>query len=231
MKPFLIIAPLFILSSSAVFAQETNTAESAASGLQLSSQTDEERVEFLLQVAQAYVQDKEYESAINAYERVLKIDPENKQARYIVATVYINAKQYQKAEEMHLALLADFPDDFQILNNLAWLYATAEDPDFRDGEKAVKMAQEAMVMAPNDHHVWSTLSEAYYVTGEYEKALRAITQMARLASRYGQGITQQQVDDYNEQIKKCKRAMDAHKAISGEKSGDSATNTTAEAAQ
>ena len=60
------------------------------------------------------------------------------------------------------------------------------------------------------------LAEAYYVTGQYEKAYRAITHMASLAARYGQGITKEMVEEYNEQIRRCKRAWDSEKALNGE---------------
>lgn len=186
-----------------------------SSGLQFDTQTDEERIEFLMKVAQVYFEEDDFDSALTAYERILEIDPMNQQARYVIGNVYISAKQYKKAVEQLTALIEDFPDDFTLRNNLAWLYATADDPAFRDGEKAIRLAQEAMAIAPNDHHVWSTLAEAYYVTGQYEKAQRAATQMASLAARYGKGISKEQVENYNEQIRKCKRAWDTQKMIEG----------------
>ncbi len=196
----------------------TNVSQQAAGGgLQIGTRTDQERIDFLQQVASAYFDEKEYDQAISAYERILDIDPSNKEARFIIGHVYITAKQYGKAEAVLKQLIEEYPEDFQLKNNLAWLYATAEDPAFRDGEEAIKLAQEAMVLAPNDHHIWSTLSEAYYVTGQYEKAYRAIEHMAKLAMRYGgKNITKETVDGYNEQIMKCKRAWDSEKALKGE---------------
>jgi tetratricopeptide (TPR) repeat protein len=198
-------------------AQETQRVETAStSGLQINTRTDEERIQFLSNVAQVYFADEDFESAMNAYERILEIDPENPEALYIIAHVYINAKQYAKAQTLLKKLIEENPDDFKLKNNLAWLYATAEDPRYRDGAKAVKYAQEAMVIEPNDHHVWSTLSEAHYINGEYEKAYRAIKNMALLASRYGAGITKESVESYNEQIRKCKRAWDTQKMLEGD---------------
>jgi len=204
-----------MLPLSAAFAQEENAPSNApASSLELSiKRTPGTRVQFLLEVAQAYANEQDQLAAIDAYERILKIEPTHKQARYIVAHLYISAKQYRKAETMLLELVEERPTDFQLWNNLAWLYATAEDPSIRDGQKAVKIAHEAMSLAPTDYHVWSTLAEAYYVSGEYEKALRAITHMASLATRFGKGITEQQVKEYNEQIQKCKRATDTADAM------------------
>ncbi|MCF7849288.1 MAG: hypothetical protein K9M45_10580, partial [Kiritimatiellales bacterium] len=80
----------------------------------------------------------------------------------------------------------------------------------------VTFAQEALLLAPNDYHVWSTLAEAYYVSGEYKKAYRAIQQMASLAATYGKNLGQHEVEEYNSQIRKCRRAVETMKTISGE---------------
>jgi tetratricopeptide (TPR) repeat protein len=213
---FQVFTVILLTLTSAIGQTNEPAPSSAPSGLQLRTQTDEERIEFLMSVADAYFENEEYAQAVNAYERILEIDPKHDQARFIVAHVYINAKQYDKAEQMMMELSADYPENYKLFNNLAWLYATAEDPAVRDGAKAVKYAQQAMVMAPNDHHIWSTLSEAYYVSGEYEKAYRAINHMAQLAARYAKDLTKENVDDYNEQIRKCKRAMDTEAAIKGD---------------
>jgi tetratricopeptide (TPR) repeat protein len=216
MKYLYIFSATLTMAACAVSAQTNTPPASSGSGLQLSSRTDEQRISFLMNVAQAYFKENDLEAAISAYERVLKIDPQHKEARYIISHVYINAKQYGKAETLLKLLISDYPDDFQLMNNLAWLYATADDPAYRNGKKAIDLAQKAMVQSPNDHHVWSTLSEAYYVSGEYEKAFRAINHMAALATRYGKGITKEAVEGYNEQIRKCKRAMDTAAAMKGD---------------
>jgi len=209
---------LCALPLSTSLAQEKGSASNAPiSSLKLSdNRTQEKRINFLMEVAQAYVREQDNLAAIDAYERILKIDPAHPQARYTVTHIYINAKQYQKAEALLLELLEERPEDFTLLNNLAWMYATAEDPSVRDGQKAIRFAHEAMTLAPTDHHVWSTLAEAYYVSGDYEKAHRAVTHMARLATRFGKNITEQSVKSYNEQIRKCKRAMDTAEAMNDE---------------
>jgi len=202
---------LLLLPCSISIAQTegTTTNNAPKSSLHLSkAQAQIERVKFLLDVAQSYINEDNTKAAVQAYERILSIDPEYTQARYIVGQLYITTKQYRKAETMLLKLTTEFPEDFKLWNNLAWLYARAEDPAIRNGKKAVKYAHEAMTLAPNDYHVWSTLSEAYYVSGDYKKAHRAILLMASLAVRYGTDVTKESVQEYNQQILKCKRALD-----------------------
>lgn len=213
------IIPILILCASVVLAKDAINAPSSKeymSGLKIENRTDHERIQFLLNVALAYYNEKDYDSSINAYERILKIDPTNKEARFIVSQVYMKVNQYGKAEKTLMNLMKEYPNDFQLLNNLAWLYATAGDPAYRNGQKAIKLAQEALVLSPYDHHVWSTLGEAYYVNGDYEKAYRAITQMANLAAQSGKKVAQGEIDAYNEQIRKCRRAWETEKALRGE---------------
>ena len=211
------LACWLMLLSLAVAQDEGATNTSPAASMDMyGARTQAKRIPFLLEVAQAYASEDDIPSAIGAYERVLEIDPKHQQARYILAVMYINAKEYKKAEQLFLGLAEEYPDDARLLNNLAWLYATAEDTSMRNGQKAVKFAQEAMLLTPYDYHVWNTLAEAYYVSGDYEKAYRAITHMANLITRYGKDVMEETVQQYNEQIQKCKRALDTAKAMKGE---------------
>ncbi len=209
------IALFFALSLSSSFAQKERSTNNIPTSnlILLETKTQNERIEFLLEVAFAYMNEEDFAAAINAFDRILAIDPHHLQSRYIIAHLYINTKQYEKARDLLLTLTHEFPNDFKLWNNLAWLYATAEDSKIRDGKKAVQYAQEALTLAPNDHHVWSTLSEAHYIAGNYEKAYRAITHMAILATRYANDVTKESIDDYNKQIQKCKRAMDTDSAM------------------
>jgi tetratricopeptide (TPR) repeat protein len=203
-------------------AQESNSPSSlqleAPAGLTLTDErTNLERIQFLLQVADAYVAGEDWDAAVDAYERVIELDPSHQQATYILSHVYISAKQYAKAEKALLLLVEKYPDDFRSWNNAAWLYATAEDPAYRNGKKAIEFAREALVLAPNDHHVWSTLSEAYFVNGQYEKAYTAIMHMVNIATRGKVAVTQESVDQYNEQIRKCKMALDTYNLLNENK--------------
>lgn len=208
----LLTAFVVVLSSTA--SAESLTADTPASSLQLSDEESTEmRISFLLNVAAAYGQEGNLPATIDACERILELDPDNLQGRYQLSHAYIVTRQYEKAEALMLKMLEERPDDFTLYNNLAWVYATAEDPAIRNGKKAIRFAQQAMVLAPLDHHVWSTLSEAYYMSGEYEKAYRAITHMAALAARYGGNLSEESIAEYNEQIRKCKLALDTAKAL------------------
>ena len=52
------------------------------------------------------------------------------------------------------------PDDANAHNNLAWLLATAADPQWRQPAEAVKLAAKAVELSPKFGMFWSTLGAA-----------------------------------------------------------------------
>lgn len=181
----------------------------------ISSQKDvtENRKELLRGIGQMYYEDGDLESALDAYKRILESNPEDKNAQYIISILYVGLKDYDNAIEHIENWIQENPEDFQGLNNLAWIYATAEDPSFRNSKKAVDLAQKALVLAPYDHHVWSTLAEAYYVAGDFERANDAILHLVDLATSGNAKMTKEMVDTYNEQIQKYSRALETKKLL------------------
>jgi tetratricopeptide (TPR) repeat protein len=177
-------------------------------------QSPEERIKMLQHIGNIYFQDGDLENATSAFERILEIDPTQKDARSILGVIYVNSKNYAAAIENMKGLVEDYPEDYQALNNLAWTYATAEDSAYRDAASAIDLAQQALVLAPYDHHIWSTLSEAYFVSGQYEKANRAIQHLVKMATTKKIQLTKDAVDTYNNQIRKCSRAIETEKLLS-----------------
>lgn len=147
------------------------------------------------------------EAAIDAFQQILAADPASRKARFGLGNTYIQIHRYQDALAVLEPMIQEFPEDYALKNNIAWLYATAKDPLVRDGRKAVRYAQESILIAPRDYHVWSTLAEAYYVLGEYEKAYRAAEQALRLSESMGVGEAAR--EEYSVQMEKCQRAREA----------------------
>lgn len=152
------------------------------------------------------IQGKNFETAEQAFKQALAED-RSKEARFGLSTVYIKTRRYGDALEILEALVKEFPDDYFIKNNVAWIYATAEDPTIQSGRKSIEYAQEALLTQPGSYHVWSTLSEGYYVSGRYEKALGAAEQALRLGVKMN--APPETLHTYREQMSKCMRAKEA----------------------
>ena len=174
-----------------------------------SSEENNQRIEMLERVGSIYFQEGDLDAALDVFNRILAIDPYHKQTRVLKGLIFVNTDRYKEAIENMTALIEDYPNDYQAMNNLAWVYATADDRKYRNAQLSVELAQKALVLSPYDHHVWSTLSEAYYTIGDYEKANRAILHLVKLSTSKGAKMSQDMIETYNKQIRKCQRAIEA----------------------
>lgn len=145
--------------------------------------------------------------AISMFQNALKADPKSRNAWFGLATAYIQVKNYALAERVLLKLEQSYPQDVPVKNNLAWMYATAEDPNYRDSREAVTKAREAVFLSPGSPELWSTLCEAHYLAGDYEKAFRAAEHLVDLVPR--DKLAREQARIYAEQYDKCKKAKEA----------------------
>lgn len=147
------------------------------------------------------------QEAYKAFRKALKADRKHKGARFGIGTVLIQMGKPDYAIKILEPMMTDYPDDYTLKNNIAWLYATSEELSFRDPERAIVLAQSALLLAPSDFHVWSTLAEAYYIDGQYSKAARAAQQALLLAKQKGSDADS--IREYNDQLVKCRRAEQA----------------------
>ncbi|MDZ4199519.1 MAG: tetratricopeptide repeat protein [Kiritimatiellia bacterium] len=147
------------------------------------------------------------DGAERAFRAALQINPNHRDARFGLGTVLITAEKHGPARDILLKMAEDFPNDYFVLNNLGWLFATSRDVTVRDGDRAIHFARAALVLAPEDFHVWSTLSEAYFIAGQYERAARSSQEALRLARLSGLG--EAELQNYRRLAEKCQAAVSA----------------------
>jgi tetratricopeptide (TPR) repeat protein len=155
-----------------------------------------------------YLNDGDYTRAEKGFRAMLSIDPKDKASRFGLATSLVELHKYDEAIEIFNRIIEEYPSDYFAKNNLAWLYATAESTEVRDGRKAVALAQDALITAPADYHVWSTLAAGYYMIGEYERGLRAAKEALELSTRRP-GTPIKLIVEYKAQVQKCAVATQA----------------------
>lgn len=109
---------------------------------------------------------------LTTLEAALEKNPDSPQLLSAFGGLLLEQKRYVEAESHMLRALALTPEDPALLNNLAWLYATAP-PPVANSAAALQLAEEAIRLRP-EPFVWDTLAEAYYVNGLFEDALAAI---------------------------------------------------------
>jgi Zn-dependent protease with chaperone function len=111
---------------------------------------------------------------------------------------YYSRKDFRETAIAYEKSLGLAPNSPEVLNNLAWLYATAGNPEFRKPQKALELAQKAAQLSTSPH-ILDTLAEAYYMNGRMPAAVEAAEAALRLANRNKRY--------YEEQLEKFRRAM------------------------
>ncbi len=120
-------------------------------------------------------------------------DPRNANLYSILGDIYFSRKNYGgvvRTYETSLYLDARNP---QVMNNLAWLYATCEDKGFRNPQRALELAKTAASMAP-EPYVLDTLAESYYANGMADKAAETAEKALEVAKT--------DIDYYRKQLEK-----------------------------
>jgi len=103
---------------------------------------------------------------------LVQLEPDNPLLQLRLGTLYYTRNQPNKAI-FHLERALELePDNADILNNLAWVFATSKEAPFFQPEKALLLAEKAAASSQQPH-ILDTLAEAYYVNGQTIKALAA----------------------------------------------------------
>lgn len=114
--------------------------------------------------------------------REIEKDPYNANLYSVLGDIYYTRKNYegvQKAYETSLYLVSDNP---QVLNNLAWLYATCENKRFRDYQRALVLAKKAASLEQTPY-ILDTLAESYFVNGMFDEAIAVGEKALELAQK------------------------------------------------
>lgn len=141
----------------------------------------------------------------NVLVRELERNPSNPRLYSMLGSIYYQDKAYFEAIEAYEKSIELAPRDPEVLNNLAWLYATCEVSECREPVKALVYARHAVAMKPVPHTI-DTLAESYYVNGLHEKAITTIKK----------ALAMQPEDKayYEKQLKKFKQAA-GHQGLPG----------------
>ena len=111
-------------------------------------------------------------AAMDQFQQFIEKNPNAPEAHASLGRAFFELKDNsQAAREMKLALDLT-PDSPATENNLAWLYATADDRKFRNPVEALTLARRAVQTSPEPNSAFlDTLAEALLLNGQPAKAL------------------------------------------------------------
>jgi tetratricopeptide (TPR) repeat protein len=112
------------------------------------------------------------EDAVGEFRIAIATVPEFKWFHYGLGEALDKAGASDHAEREFRDLLRLDPEDPSANNELAWFYATAKDPRYRNPKAALELAQKAVAASGGRwSNIMDTLAEAYYVNYRLAEAL------------------------------------------------------------
>ncbi|NQT37336.1 MAG: tetratricopeptide repeat protein [Planctomycetes bacterium] len=132
---------------------------------------------------QAYLGKGELDRAVADFSEAIRLDPTDVLAYCERAVVRAKLGQIEEARNDLTTAEKVAAEDPRGINEVAWLLATCEDPRLRDSDRAVKLANRAVELAPKKGHSWGTLGTARYRAGDWKGAIEALEKANEL--RFG----------------------------------------------
>ncbi len=121
----------------------------------------------------AYGEKGQYDQAVSDFNKAIEIDPRYNKAYNNRGIVYRLKGQYDRAVSDFNKAIEINPLDAEAHNNLAWLYATARAPGFRDGRRAVALALKACGLSDwKMGEYLDTLAAGYARMGDFDNAVK-----------------------------------------------------------
>jgi len=141
--------------------------------------------------------------ALEDFDKVIILDSRWRSAYVYRGLCQMKGGEYKEALSDYKSALNLEHDDASIHNNLAWLYATAEDERFRDNGKALKHAKKAAELSKErDAEILDTLAQAYFINGKLKKAVETERRALELEPNNGK---------FKENLKVYEQAMTNNK--------------------
>ena len=96
------------------------------------------------------------------------------------ALMFMQLEDYEKASDDFLQATAAEPESASMNNNVAWILATYPEASIRDPERATKLANRAIELAPDAGAYWNTLGVAQYRNGQLSSAIESLMKSLEL---------------------------------------------------
>jgi Zn-dependent protease with chaperone function len=111
-------------------------------------------------------------NSLKFVEKLTQRQPDNAGLRFHLAGLYYEKNLFSAAEKEYRMAIELQPEFYDAYNNLAWMYATCEDPAVRNYPESLRLARIAVSLAPYAY-ILDTLAESLYVNGLYYQAIIA----------------------------------------------------------
>ena len=143
-------------------------------------------VQALNNLGNAFLEQGKLDQALDQYTQVEALYPQNLETRLTLASIWNKKKRFDKAISYYSKALSINPDSIEALNNFAWILSTQNNSVFRDGPKAVNLAQRACkITGYKEPAFLDTLAAAYAEAGRFHEAQTTAQQALKLFESSG----------------------------------------------
>jgi len=134
-------------------------------------------------------------AAASQLERARGLGADDSELHAALAELTTRRNDRAAAITHYRAALARRPGWREQANNLAWLLATASDPELRDPDEAVRLASLALDTGDPDAAIFDTLAAAHAASGHFDAAVRNAEEALRLARALGASPLAQGIEE------------------------------------
>lgn len=122
---------------------------------------------------------QEYEKSIKNYRLALDLETENQEIKLNLASVYAKSGDNKKALEIFKLLMSQNPKDYQLLNNLAWVYE-----NMKEYKAAESQYYRSLAVSMGDPEIAYNLSCCLKKQHNYLEALDVIKHLKEISGWY-----------------------------------------------
>ncbi|HEX7653055.1 MAG TPA: tetratricopeptide repeat protein, partial [Verrucomicrobiae bacterium] len=151
------------------------------------------------QIGILFLQKGAASEAAQLFTQALQRQPDRAEAAYNLGQARWQLGDIPAAIQALEKAIAAKPDYAAALNDLAWILATTDQKNLRDGPRALALAQRARLAGdPADIDVWDTLAAAFAESGQFAEARQNLGRALALAQTAGQA---EQITRLNQELK------------------------------
>src|SRR5947208_11235252 len=136
-------------------------------------------------LGRALASKQKIDPAIFHFQKALSIQPDYIAASNDLGVLFARKGEIKEAIAAWQQSLSFDPENADAATNIAWVRATAADPDLRDGREALELAQRALRGGGENAVVLRTLAAAQAENGQFAKAIATCQRGEQLAQKNG----------------------------------------------
>ena len=146
-------------------------------------------------LANALNQKGKVDEAVKHFAEAVRLKPDYLDARFSLAQCLMKLDRIQAAVEQYRRILQFEPNHLEAASNLAWIWATAAEPDLRNPSEAVELARKACAITfYTNPKALDALAAALAASGKFSDAAVTADKAMRLAKSAGQNNLAREIE-------------------------------------